>query len=144
MYYAYSAAWNEAADPASRDSLLDQWWAQDGVFTDDDNPGRARRAGGAQRVHRPHPPLGRLPRFRGRSRLLPSSLEGPTGAVPVCTSRVLDLVRFRLNVQDVSEKVDAGCRRPVVLRLATEAETLIQPLRGRHRRPGIESYPATL
>ena len=38
MYYAYSAAWNETADPALRKSLLIQSWAAEGVFVDDENP----------------------------------------------------------------------------------------------------------
>ena len=61
MYYSYSAAWNEAADPALRDSLLDQSWAHDSVFADDDNPdglvGRAALSAYIARTHAEMPGL---------------------------------------------------------------------------------------
>jgi hypothetical protein len=37
-YYSYSAAWNEKDDPDVRSSLLDQAWAQEGEFFDEDTP----------------------------------------------------------------------------------------------------------
>jgi hypothetical protein len=36
-YTAYSAAWNER-DDAARNTLLDQAWASDGVFIDEETP----------------------------------------------------------------------------------------------------------
>jgi SnoaL-like domain len=38
-YSAYSAAWSEKDDPDARKDLLDQAWAQDGAFFDEETPG---------------------------------------------------------------------------------------------------------
>lgn len=37
-YKSYSAAWSEKDDPSARTTLLDQAWAPDGVFTDEETP----------------------------------------------------------------------------------------------------------
>ena len=39
IYSAYSAAWNQRDDSDLRTRLLDQAWADDGVFVDEDTPG---------------------------------------------------------------------------------------------------------
>lgn len=38
VYYSYSAAWNEKDDPDARSALLEQAWAQDGAFFDEETP----------------------------------------------------------------------------------------------------------
>ena len=37
-YTPYSAAWNEKDDPDARKNLLDQAWAQNGAFFDEETP----------------------------------------------------------------------------------------------------------
>ena len=60
-YTAYSAAWNERDDPDARNALLDQAWASDGVFIDEETPeglvGREALSGYIELTHREMPDL---------------------------------------------------------------------------------------